>query len=223
VAIKAGDHLALDGAIVSAQYANDNGKRHYIFGPTLVDGAPQRASNDHSGKELLVQAVVEPDADKDGFGDETQDKCPTQATTSGVCDNGAPLLSSVALAPGSFRAAATGQAVSSRAPVGARVFYRLSEAATVTWGVEKGTVGRTVGGRCVRKTRRNASKRRCLRFVRMLGSFQTRGAEGQNGFRFSGRLNGKKLAPGSYKLVGVAKDVVGLKSKTQKRNFRVVK
>jgi hypothetical protein len=223
VPIKAGDHLALDGAVISAQYANDNGKRHYVFGPTLVDGVPPRASSDHSGKELLVQAVVEADADKDGFGDETQDRCPTQATTSGVCDNGAPILSGVAFAPGSFRAAKTGQAVASRAPVGARVFYRLSEAATVTWGVEKGTIGRKAGGRCVRKTKRNASQRRCLRFVRMIGSFKTTGAEGQNGFRFSGRLNGRKLAPGSYKLVGVAQDVVGLKSKTRKRNFRIVR
>jgi hypothetical protein len=93
----------------------------------------------------------------------------------------------------------------------------------VTWGVEQGTVGRRAGGRCVRKTKSNAGKRRCLRFTRMAGSFQTTGKAGQNGFHFSGRLNGRKLAPGSYKVVGIAQDGVGLKSKTQKRNFRVVK
>jgi uncharacterized repeat protein (TIGR01451 family) len=32
-----------------------------------------------------VAASVEPDADHDGFGDETQDACPTDATTQGVC------------------------------------------------------------------------------------------------------------------------------------------
>ena len=32
-----------------------------------------------------AQAVVEPDADHDGFGDETQDQCPTNATTQGAC------------------------------------------------------------------------------------------------------------------------------------------
>src|SRR4051794_25478232 len=35
VPVKAGDHLALDGAVVSAQYSNDGGRRHYVFGPTL--------------------------------------------------------------------------------------------------------------------------------------------------------------------------------------------
>jgi hypothetical protein len=224
--IHVGDHLALDGAIVSAQYANDGGKRHYVFGPVLVDGQGQRGSNDDSSKELLVQAVIEPDSDKDGRGDETGDQCPTDPSTGGPCptpDNGKPILNGVAFAPGSFRAAAVGGALASRAPVGARVFYRLSETATVTWGVEKGTAGRRVGGRCVRKTRRNASKRRCLRFVRLIGSFKTTGGAGQNGLRFSGRLNGRKLAVGSYKLVGVAKDPAGNKSTTRKRNFRIVK
>jgi hypothetical protein len=226
VPIKNGDHLALEGDVISAQYSNDGGKRHYIYGPKLVEGQGPRAANDTSSKQLLLQAVVEPDSDKDGRGDETQDQCPTDPSTGGACptpDNTAPILNGVAFAPGSFRAAAVGGAIASRAPVGARVFYRLSETATVTWGVEKGTVGRRVGGRCVKKTRGNASKRRCLRFVRLIGSFKTTGGAGQNGFRYSGRLNGHKLAPGSYKLVGTAKDPAGNKSKTRKRNFRIVK
>ncbi len=32
-----------------------------------------------------VSAVLEPDADRDGFGDETQDQCPTNGTTQGPC------------------------------------------------------------------------------------------------------------------------------------------
>ncbi|HEY6638550.1 MAG TPA: hypothetical protein VIZ61_12775 [Solirubrobacterales bacterium] len=35
--------------------------------------------------ELLVQGTAEPDADHDGFGDETQDQCPTNAGTQGPC------------------------------------------------------------------------------------------------------------------------------------------
>jgi hypothetical protein len=37
------------------------------------------------GVEFLVNADVEPDADRDGFGDETQDQCPTNASTQGSC------------------------------------------------------------------------------------------------------------------------------------------
>jgi hypothetical protein len=36
--------------------------------------------------QLDVSARLEPDADRDGFGDETQDACPTDATKQGDCD-----------------------------------------------------------------------------------------------------------------------------------------
>lgn len=38
-----------------------------------------------SGGRVNVSAIVEPDADADGFGDETQDLCPTDASTAGTC------------------------------------------------------------------------------------------------------------------------------------------
>lgn len=34
---------------------------------------------------IPVTAIIEPDADNDGFGDETQDQCPTDASTQGPC------------------------------------------------------------------------------------------------------------------------------------------
>ncbi len=37
------------------------------------------------GVEFLVQGTVEADADHDGFGDDTQDQCPTDGTTQGPC------------------------------------------------------------------------------------------------------------------------------------------
>ena len=33
-----------------------------------------------SGTTLLVSGVIEPDADNDGYGDETQDACPAEAS-----------------------------------------------------------------------------------------------------------------------------------------------
>jgi len=39
---------------------------------------------------LPVAGVIEPDADKDGFGDETQDKCPQSATVQTTCPPLAP-------------------------------------------------------------------------------------------------------------------------------------
>lgn len=227
IAVKAGDRVALEtqGGL-GALHGGSGGTRQYEYSPPLVAGQGPRDATDNEDEELLLQAVIEPDSDKDGAGDETQDKCPTNASTAGTCptpDVGKPSLTGLALAPGNFRAALSGGAIASRAPIGTRIFYTLNETATVTFGVEKGTIGRKVGGRCVKKTKRNSSKRACLRFVRLAGSFKATGGKGQNGVRFSGRLNGHKLAPGSYKLVAVAKDPAGNKSKTRKRNFRIVK
>jgi hypothetical protein len=62
----------------------------------LSNGCPGTLfySSSQSGSYLLVGAnccdmafavFVEPDADHDGFGDETQDQCPTDASTQGPC------------------------------------------------------------------------------------------------------------------------------------------
>jgi hypothetical protein len=226
IPIQAGDYVALDSTAIGALRGESGGTRQYRYSPPLVDGQGPRGSTDTEDEELLLQAVIEPDSDRDGFGDETQDRCPTDPSTSGDCpnpDRTSPSLVGLALAPGTFRAAASGPAVTAAAPIGTRIFYNLSETATVTFGVEKGTVGRRVGRRCVKTTRRNRANRKCLRFVRLAGSFQHVGGAGRNGLRFSGRLAGRKLGPGSYKLVARATDRAGNRSVTRKRNFRIVK
>ena len=56
----------------------------------------------------------------------------------------------------------------------------------------------------------------------MSGSFTHRGVAGRNSFRFTGRLAGRKLTPGSYRLVAVAKDAAGNASLPKRASFRVV-
>jgi hypothetical protein len=61
--------------------------------PFLADGGAARAPDSGPASNsfvVLVNAQVEPDADNDHFGDETQDLCPTDATTQGPCPSGAP-------------------------------------------------------------------------------------------------------------------------------------
>jgi hypothetical protein len=58
-----------------------------FFGSTTE---PQRGSTQtttvvRSGFRIDIVANVEPDSDRDGFGDETQDQCPTNATIQGPC------------------------------------------------------------------------------------------------------------------------------------------
>jgi hypothetical protein len=51
-------------------------------------GSTQTTTTTLSGTRILIAANLEPDSDRDGFGDETQDQCPTNASTQGPCPTG---------------------------------------------------------------------------------------------------------------------------------------
>jgi hypothetical protein len=59
--------------------------RMYQFGGDVPVGATQTATGPFPNYRVNVAATIEPDADEDGFGDETQDQCPTDASTQGPC------------------------------------------------------------------------------------------------------------------------------------------
>src|SRR5262249_49078219 len=147
-----------------------------------------------------VSAVIEPDADHDGFGDETQDQCPTQATTQGPCDTAAPALSSFKVSNG-------------------KASYSLSEAGTVKLTLSKATTGRKVNGTCVRKTKHNASRRHCRRFVQVGNAFSGPGKVGANSVALP-KVHGRKLGPGRYQLAITTTDAIG-NTKTITESFRI--
>ena len=61
------------------------------WSPPLGDGETRSPDGPNPNFQLLVNADIEPDADRDGYGDETQDGCPTDPTAQGVCpDRAAP-------------------------------------------------------------------------------------------------------------------------------------
>jgi hypothetical protein len=106
---------------------------------------------------------------------------------------------------------------------GTTVSYRLSEPAIVTFRVQRVLAGRVVSGRCVRPTRANRNKPRCKRYRTLRGSFRHAGPAGLNRFRFSGRLAGRKLRPGSYRFVATAKDAAANASKLARAPFRITR
>jgi hypothetical protein len=81
------------------------------------------------------------------------------------------------------------------------VSYSLDIAAGVRFTVERAQGGRRVGGRCVKATTRNRTRTRCTRYVRVRRSFKRTRQAGADRFRFTGRLAGRALAPGRYRLV----------------------
>ncbi|MCA1680421.1 MAG: hypothetical protein LC777_16445, partial [Actinobacteria bacterium] len=83
--------------------------------------------------------------------------------------------------------------------------------------------GRRVGGRCVRPTRSNRTKRRCTRYATLRGSFTHNGNVGTNRFRFRGRLRGRGLRPGRYRLRAIATDPAKNSSARKRKGFRILR
>jgi hypothetical protein len=65
-----------------------------------------------------------------------------------------------------------------------------------------------VGDRCAAPTKGNKGARRCTRYL-VAGTLTKNGTDGTNRVSFSGRIGGKGLASGSYKLTATAKDGAG--------------
>jgi len=122
LAVRQGELLALDAP--SARMVYNQGGNEYtpLYGPPLVEGQGPRGQGGITG-ELLLQAVMEPDVDGDGFGDETQDGCPGQKANQGACDTAGPRISRIALGA-------------------RRVSYRLSEDAAMTFRMQRLRAGR---------------------------------------------------------------------------------
>ena len=117
--------------------------------------------------------------------------------------NVAPILSKLSLTHKRF--AVAGTKVPKGTPHGTGVGFRLSEPARVTLSI-------------LAKRARPGKKPRLV----TLGKLQASGRAGKNQVPFSGKLKGKPLAPGRYKLQVVAKDSAGLSSNALGLPFQIV-
>jgi len=119
-----------------------------------------------------------------------------------------PGLSRFGLSRSVFRAARSGPALAVRRPaVGTKLRFRLSEAATVRLAVQRRV-----------KTRRGGRRWKTLK-----GSATLAGRVGANAFTFRGRLAGRRLAAGRYRLLARAQDPSRNRSKLHSVRFRVVR
>jgi hypothetical protein len=105
---------------------------------------------------------------------------------------------------------------------GATVTYTLSRAATVVFTVVRLLPGRrSASGQCVKQSRRNRHARGCLKVVPLSGELPVVGTAGHNSFRFTGRQDGRTLAPGRYELVA-SPIASGLAVRSVHVRFRIV-
>jgi hypothetical protein len=239
VPVKAGQRIGdywASPSNVTCHSADTNGA--VLF--TLGDIGPGQSFtfNQDTGDTFPLSAQLEPDADHDGFGDETQDACPTDAGTQGACpagpslspssvDKTKPTLGSFSFSASVFKAAPSGASISAKkkssVPVGTKVSFSLSEASSVKFTVQRKTKGRKVNGKCKTRTHKNRKKKSCTLYKTVRGSFTVSGKAGKNTFKFTGRMGGKALKPGSYRLTGTASDPSKNTSVPKRKGFKIVK
>ena len=244
LAVNAGDVVALglpSGA--DFPFAVTGGATGRCFNPFLpepADGATQLSANCSGGREFLYNATVEPDADGDGYGDESQDACPTNAATFGNCpvadppparppaalpDTEAPLLTGVSLSDRVFRVSKSSVGALIDTPHGTDFRFSLSEAATATFTIQQQFDGRRVNGDCRKPTSGNRKRGRCVRYV-PVRTFARAAATGENSVAFMGwiRVRGvsRALREARYRALIKARDAAGNVSAERETAFRVV-
>lgn len=188
--IQAGDVVAMDNDSEGLYFTNSPAITLPLlkwYQPPLPDGVGATPNYQQTNLELLMNADVTPAA--------------AGAPPPGAAPAPTPALSKLGLKPRTFRAAKSGASVARRRPpVGTTVSYTLSVDATVEVAVERAKQGRRRGGKC-RKPGRKPRGRRCIRYVKVKGSFNVGGTAGANKFKFTGRIGDRRLGRGRYRLV----------------------
>jgi hypothetical protein len=90
-----------------------------------------------------------------------------------------------------------------RLPVGTTFRFKLDRAAQVRFAFSQIVSGRRVNGHCVKVTKANRGKSRCDR-SQTVGTLSVTGKAGANAVAFRGKLAGRTLAPGRYRLLVTA-------------------
>jgi hypothetical protein len=201
-----------------------------VFGFVNVDDVPPgdiRTYNPGALLRLDVAATVEPDADGDGFGDITQDSCPTDPTRQScpATLRAFPKISKVGQSAKRWRKGNKLLKISRKPkiPVGTTFTFTLDEPASVELEFSRIRKGRKVGGHCGPVTRRNRNKPRCS-WITFASKPVVKGHAGVNRVRFQGRVSRKKkLVPGRYTLTMNAFVVPGLFTGSRALRFTIVK
>ncbi len=137
--------------------------------------------------------------------------------------------SGLAFSPSAFAAESNGPPATNarkKAPRGTKVSFQLNEPVSVRFTVTRRAKGRKVkkGKKtvCTKPTRKNRKHRRCTRVVTLKGSFTRNGVAGKNSFHFTGRLRGRRLKPGRYRLVATP-SANGKTGNPTSTGFRIVR
>lgn len=108
---------------------------------------------------------------------------------------------------------------------GANVRYTDSQPAITTFTVQKPQRGVKRRGKCVARPKKKPKKKRklrkCTRY-KAVGSFTHQDVAGPNRFKFTGRVKGRKLKRGRYRLQAVPR-FDGVDGEPTTAGFRIIR
>jgi hypothetical protein len=90
---------------------------------------------------------------------------------------------------------------SRRLGFGTTVFYRINLGARVSFVVDRASTGRREGNQCLRRSSSDTTSVGCRRYIRQAGSIDLTALSGYNSFYLRGRLMGRSLPRGNYRLL----------------------
>ncbi len=183
-------------------------------GATVAPSQPTAALSNGSNTRVTVPVAIPKKAGPGVFDVTLTGKLANGQTRVGtakltVRDRQAPVLSALKAKPKRFRAATR-----KRPKRGTTISFAFSEVGTV----------RVVVERCSKRARnRRTGKRtgRCVRFKAMKGAFTKPGVKGANSFRFKGRLRGKALKAGPYRLKVTPTDAASNRGEAVRARFAI--
>ena len=141
---RAGDVLGVYvGGSGFSQCAKTEGGNSVVFNNSNVARGTTYTGSAQSGYRMTVAATVEPDADGDTYGDTTQDRCPSQASTHGLCRFS---FGSVGKASGTAKVGKTLAAPHLTLPTGATETFQWYRLVKVHRHHHTHTVARSISG-----------------------------------------------------------------------------
>lgn len=223
IAVQPGDRIGLSSEEVELAFETFlPADRIGFFGAELMPDVPRMTDGEPFEEfKLDVSATLEPDQPARPGSPPAPGPSPSYALP-------APVLQRLAIAPRAFVAARAGGSASTvrRRGSGAKVSYFVDTAASVRFAVQRVLPGRRKAGgtsaRCVAPTRANRRAARCTRYVPVKGSIVRTSRAGASSFYLTGRLGGRRLARGSYRLMATP-TANGLSGASLSRTFRITR
>jgi len=139
------------------------------------------------------------------------------ATTTTLAVDTLPVIGKLKAAPKKFLPAGVGKGKG-----GTKFRVKLNEKAKIQVKIEQRLPGRKVGRKCKKPTPGNAAKKKCSRFLVKGSRIKKNGKAGWNAIAFNGKLKGKPLAPGGYRITAVATDSAKGRSAPKTAGFQVL-